>query len=64
MKKLSFILLFIVIMVSISFAKGSYYIINTETNRASSKTNYLPNIEDLKLRNEIAVFSRKDSSKS
>ncbi|MEA2036124.1 MAG: hypothetical protein U9O94_01345 [Nanoarchaeota archaeon] len=38
-------------------AYSSWYVIDTETNRATSKTNYEPKKEDLEKRGEIAIYS-------
>lgn len=38
-------------------AHADYYIINLDTNRATSKTKYKPSASDLALRNEIAIES-------
>ena len=51
-----FILSISVLLFSIT-AHADWYIINLDTNRATSITKYEPSSEDLLLRNEIAIYS-------
>ena len=54
---------YLVLIILLAFTipcSAGWYVISLDTNRATSKTNYLPDANDLATRNEIAIFSEED----
>ncbi len=51
-----FILSLSILFISVT-AHADWYIINSDTNRATSRIKYKPSLEDLATRNEIAIES-------